>query len=125
MADSALLIQIGGNHYKDFQMQPITLIIKAKCDFIQGCIIKYISRYKLKNGEEDVKKCIHYAELAIELYPSDIKVIPNNNIGLGYSYGKANGISGDALDVIISTLEMDYSTVIYKCKRILKKEYNG
>ena len=36
--DSALDIQVGGNHYKDLQMQPIVLITKANCDFIQGCI---------------------------------------------------------------------------------------
>ena len=50
--DSTLDIQVGGNHYKDLQMQPIVLITKANCDFIQGCIIKYISRYKNKNGKQ-------------------------------------------------------------------------
>lgn len=42
-------VQIGGSHYKDMAMQPIELITALRCSFIQGCIIKYISRYKAKN----------------------------------------------------------------------------
>ena len=60
-------VQIGGNHYKDMVMQPIELITALRCSFIQGCIIKYISRYRAKNGVQDIKKCIHYAQLAIQL----------------------------------------------------------
>ena len=60
-------VQIGGSHYKDMAMQPIELITALRCSFIQGCIIKYISRYRAKNGVQDIKKCIHYAQLAIQL----------------------------------------------------------
>ena len=63
----AIESQVGGNHYKDMAFQPIELIAALRCSFIQGCIIKYISRYKNKNGAQDIKKCIHYAQLAIEL----------------------------------------------------------
>lgn len=65
--EKALDNQIGGSHYKDMPFQPIELIIALRCSFIQGCIIKYISRYKAKNGAQDIKKCIHYAQLAIQL----------------------------------------------------------
>ena len=59
--------QVGGSHYKDMAFQPIELITTLRCSFVQGCIIKYISRYKNKNGAQNIKKCIHYAQLAIEL----------------------------------------------------------
>ena len=59
--------QIGGNHYKDFEIMPIEYISKNKLDFLEGNIIKYISRHKHKNGAEDIKKVIHYAELILEL----------------------------------------------------------
>ena len=42
-------------------------ISKNNLDFCEGNIIKYISRHKLKNGAEDIKKVIHYAELILEL----------------------------------------------------------
>jgi hypothetical protein len=55
--------QIGGNHYKDFKIQPIEFITKNKLSFIQGCVVKYICRFDRKNGKEDLDKIIHYCEL--------------------------------------------------------------
>ena len=59
--------QVGGDHYKDFKIMPVEYISKNNLDFCEGNIIKYISRHKLKNGAEDIKKVIHYAELILEL----------------------------------------------------------
>ena len=39
---SALDKQIGGNHYKDFLIQPIEFIVKNNLGFIEGNVIKYI-----------------------------------------------------------------------------------
>ena len=59
--------QIGGNHYKDFKIQPIEFITKNKLSFIQGNIIKYVCRFDKKNGNEDIDKAIHYCELLKEI----------------------------------------------------------
>ena len=59
--------QIGGNHYKNFKIQPIEFITKNKLSFIQGCVVKYICRFDRKNGKEDLDKIIHYCELQKEL----------------------------------------------------------
>ena len=64
---SALDKQEGGNHYKNMVIQPIEFTHKNNLNFCQGNIIKYICRYKSKNGIEDLRKVIHYAELLIEL----------------------------------------------------------
>src|SRR6056300_1222323 len=58
--------QIGGNHYKDFHIHLYEFISKNKLSFFQGNVIKYVCRYKDKNGIEDLKKIIHYCELEIE-----------------------------------------------------------
>ena len=58
--------QIGGSHYKKHKIQPYTFITKNKLSFFQGNVIKYVCRYKDKNGIEDLKKIIHYCELEIE-----------------------------------------------------------
>ena len=60
-------IQVGGNHYKDFKIMPIEYISKNNLDFLEVNIIKYISRHRNKNGAEDIRKVIHYAELILEL----------------------------------------------------------
>ncbi len=64
---SALEIQAGGSHYKDCAIQPIEYIHANGLDFFQGNIVKYATRHKAKNGAEDLRKVIHYAQLALEL----------------------------------------------------------
>jgi len=59
--------QVGGDHYKNFKIMPVEYISKNKLDFFEGNIIKYVSRHRNKNGAEDIKKIIHYAELILEL----------------------------------------------------------
>lgn len=65
--NSALNQQIGGGHYKKLRYQPMSFIAKMHLSFSQGCIVKYVSRYRYKNGLEDLKKAVHYCQLANEL----------------------------------------------------------
>lgn len=64
---SALNIQQGGSHYKGCAIQPIEFIHANGLDFFQGNIVKYAARHKAKGGAEDLRKVIHYAQLALEL----------------------------------------------------------
>ena len=63
----ALDIQIDGNHYKNLKIQPIEYIIENNLNYCQGNAIKYLTRYKDKNGLEDLKKARHYIDLLIQL----------------------------------------------------------
>jgi Protein of unknwon function (DUF3310) len=62
----AIDIQIGGDHYKSMQIQPIEFIIANGLGFCEGSAIKYICRYKRKGGIEDLKKAKHYIDMLIE-----------------------------------------------------------
>ena len=65
---SALDMQVSGDHYTKLKIQPIEYIQANDLDFFQGNVIKYITRHKDKGqGVEDLRKVIHYAQLAIEL----------------------------------------------------------
>jgi len=64
---SALNVQVGGNHYKDMKIQPIEYIHANKMPFIDGCVVKYISRWRSKNGIKDLEKIKHFIDLLIEL----------------------------------------------------------
>lgn len=68
---TALDVQVGGGHYKGFCIQPVEYIHKNGIGFIEGCIIKYASRYKDKNGKEDLLKIKHFVDLLIELEYGD------------------------------------------------------
>ena len=68
--DSPKDTQVGGDHYK-LPIQPITYVLENNLGFIEGNIIKYISRYNRKHKEkskmlEDLRKCEHYIQLLIE-----------------------------------------------------------
>lgn len=70
---SALEKQTGGNHYKKCSIQPIEYIHANNLPFIEGNVVKYITRWRDKNGVEDLKKVIHYVELLIELESTNDK----------------------------------------------------
>lgn len=63
---SALDIQVGGNHYKGFAIQPVEFIHKNNIPYIEGCAIKYLCRWREKNGIQDLKKARHYIDMLIE-----------------------------------------------------------
>ena len=115
----ALLVQVGGSHYKDRAMQPIELITKTKCTFIQGCIWKYITRYKEKNGREDIQKCIHYSQLAIQL--NDNGQLGYRKLGIVREYCKVNNLSKEQEAIILLTAYDSYQRVIDECEKLLKE----
>lgn len=63
---SSRSVQIGGNHYVDMAIQPIDYIVKNNIGFLEGNVIKYVSRWKSKNGVEDLRKARHYLDMLIE-----------------------------------------------------------
>lgn len=68
---SALAVQVSGSHYKCLKIQPVQYIHANGMGYIEGAIIKYISRYKNKNGKEDLLKIKHFVDLLIELEYGD------------------------------------------------------
>ena len=62
----ALDRQEGGDHYTKMKIQPMTYSMENGLDAMQHTIIKYVSRFRDKNGIEDLRKAIHTIELLIE-----------------------------------------------------------
>jgi hypothetical protein len=62
--------QEGGGHYHNFAIQPHEYIVKNDIPWSAANAIKYLSRYRLKGGKQDLLKARHYIDLAIaEEYP--------------------------------------------------------
>lgn len=64
---TALTQQIGGDHYKELAIQPVEYIHANSIPFIEGCIIKYATRWRDKGGLQDLQKIIHFTQLLIDL----------------------------------------------------------
>ena len=63
--------QVGGSHYKSKTVQPWTAMESWMTPeefegFLRGNVIKYIARYKDKDGLKDVLKARHYLEKLLE-----------------------------------------------------------
>ena len=54
------------SHYIANEIEPIDLIIANKLNFCEGNVVKYISRWRRKNGVEDLKKAKQYIDFLIE-----------------------------------------------------------
>lgn len=59
-------VQVGGQHYKQKVIQPWDAIIAWGLGFLDGNVVKYIARYRVKGGIEDLKKARHYLDKLIE-----------------------------------------------------------
>lgn len=53
------------------EVKPIEFIHKNQLGFIEGSVIKYVCRWKLKGGQEDLKKARRFLDLLIEMVASD------------------------------------------------------
>lgn len=60
-------IQVDGNHYKDLKIQPVEYIHANNIPYFEGNVIKYVTRWRAKNGIADLEKAKHYIELLIKL----------------------------------------------------------
>lgn len=63
---SALDKQHGGNHYKQFKIQPAEFCHKNAIPYLEATAIKYLCRWRLKGGIQDLDKAIHFIEMLKE-----------------------------------------------------------
>ncbi len=67
----ATATQIGGDHYASMKIQPFEYIHGNSIGFAEGCVIKYVSRWRSKNGVEDLRKARHFLDMLIEKESAD------------------------------------------------------
>ena len=57
----------GPGHYKDKPLQVWDYVIANNLGYLEGNVIKYVSRWRQKGGVEDLRKAKHYIEKLIEV----------------------------------------------------------
>lgn len=65
-AANPLDTQIGGDHYRHMEIQPIEFITSNKLGWCEGHVVKYVSRHASKGGKQDLEKAKHYIDMLIE-----------------------------------------------------------
>jgi hypothetical protein len=66
-AAAPLNTQVSGDHYKNLAIQPVEYIHANQIPFIEGSVIKYVTRWRNKGGLDDLRKAKHFIDLLIEL----------------------------------------------------------
>lgn len=64
---TALKNQVGGDHYKNLKIQPVEYITENGIPFIEGSVIKYVTRWRSKGGVKDLEKARHFLDILIEM----------------------------------------------------------
>lgn len=64
--------QIGGTHYKEFEIQPAYFCYVNKIPYLEATAIKYLCRWRKKGGVEDLDKAKHFIDLLKEYYEPNI-----------------------------------------------------
>lgn len=59
-------LQVGGTHYQK-AIQPWDYIIANDLGYLEGNIVKYVSRWRDKGGVQDLRKAAHYLQKLIEV----------------------------------------------------------
>lgn len=122
--EKALEIQIGGSHYKGLPYQPVVLATKADFNFIQGNMLKYVSRYKMKKGKEDLEKIIHYSQLGCELAPLNCcnQLTIRGNVK---EYCVKNNFGDDIFEIIMAIAEQKWLQITNLTGKLIRKEYEA
>ena len=80
--------QIGGTHYQKLTPAPWDVILNWELGYLDGTALKYIARWRHKNGTEDIRKAIHFLEKLLEVeatrsgsasveYPTNVAAMGN------------------------------------------------
>lgn len=63
-------MQVGGDHYRS-SMQHWDVVSKWNVPYLEGCASKYVSRWRKKNGLQDLEKAVHFATKLKEVVMQD------------------------------------------------------
>lgn len=96
-----------------------------KCDFSQGNIAKYVLRHQYKNGAEDLKKAIHYCDIAIAF---GYNTTTANHLfyvePIVKMFCTENGIKSDAIRYILLAIgNKNYETLKNHIAELLRVTY--
>lgn len=59
--------QISGTHYKKLSPEPWDVVAAWDMGYLEGSVLKYLARWKYKNGVQDLQKAAHFLQKLIEV----------------------------------------------------------
>lgn len=80
--------QVGGAHYKGQKVEHWDFVMMHDIPYMEAQVIKYMMRWRKKNGVEDLRKAEHFIRklIEIELGPENTYMNPDSGVPRGKGY---------------------------------------
>lgn len=118
----ALDFQVGGSHYKNSSYQPIQFSRDLNLNGFQLSMVKYLTRYKSKNGREDLEKLKHYAQLGCELRPLNF-IERSSAHEICINYATENCFDLLRFRILHEIVYQQWGSIISDTENLIKREY--
>ena len=106
--------QIGGDHYK-VQYQHWDFIRDVGFDYMEAQVAKYITRWRRKNGVQDLEKALHFAE---KMFEERTKAY-----GTLTEYADSNNLNPEERGLLMHLVSGDLHTLREMLKVIIKDHH--
>jgi hypothetical protein len=116
-------VQVGGTHYKNFKIQPIEFCMKNGLNACQTNIVKYICRYKHKNGKEDLLKALHYTELWMQFCNEGLRSSMSKGVIPLIKFVEQNQLTENQHYILRATSFGEPSEAMEQIQQLIKNEY--
>lgn len=73
--------QEGGAHYKGAPIEHWDFVLMHNIPYLEAQVIKYMMRWRKKNGVEDLRKARHFVEKLIEYELEQNTEVPTESLG--------------------------------------------
>lgn len=118
---SANEVQVGGSHYQT-GYQHWDLMIANNVRYLEAQITKYVTRWKKKNGVQDVDKALHYCKKLIEVTNSGALPIPAFHPIVGLDrFAQENNLGPVELDIFHHALGWNDPRHLYELLELLEE----
>jgi hypothetical protein len=107
--------QVGGTHYSRLGIEPIQFIETNGLGYHEGNAVKYVSRWRNKNGIEDLNKAKWYIERLIELETNRLET--ENQTTLPFDEDMC--LSEDVIKAVYKTSKPVHKTKVEEKEQVL------
>ena len=113
--------QVGGTHYKTSKEQPWDFIERYSLGFMEGNIVKYLTRWRKKGGIQDLEKVRHYLAKLLELHTDQGRQPCSRPPGVQALklYFEANNITDHREQILISMFSTKWDEYSFNHAQLL------